>query len=98
MVVRPTAAMRLSFADGLFWSSVACCALAQFFILRSVREGGRRHVNEGAGSGVPQPRGSLEMLWAVVPALALVVLLAATWRAMHEPQRNPSAPAAEAVR
>ena len=36
--------MRLSFADGLFWSSVACCAFAQFFILRSV--GGGRHVAE----------------------------------------------------
>jgi heme/copper-type cytochrome/quinol oxidase subunit 2 len=98
MVVRPTADMRLSFADGLFWSSVACCALAQFFILRSVREGGSRHVSEPAAAGVPQPRGMLEMVWAVVPALALAMLLMATWRAMHVIERAPSPPVTEAVR
>jgi heme/copper-type cytochrome/quinol oxidase subunit 2 len=90
--------MRLSFADGLFWSSVACCALAQFFILRSVREGGRRHAPQPAGPSVPQPRGTLEMLWAVVPAVALAVLLMATWREMHEARPTPSAPVTEAVR
>ena len=74
--------MRLSFADGLFWSSVACCALAQYFILRSV--GGRRHVPEPSAN-LPRQRGVLEMLWAVVPALALVFLLVFTWRAIHPP-------------
>ena len=72
--------MRLSFADGLFWSSVACCAFAQYFILRSV--GGSRHVAEPRAN-LPRLRGALEMLWAVVPAVALAVLLVFTWRAMH---------------
>jgi heme/copper-type cytochrome/quinol oxidase subunit 2 len=88
MVVRSTADMRLSFADGLFWSSVACCALAQFFILRSV--GGRRHAPESTGIPVPRPQNTLELVWAVVPALALAVLLTVTWRAMQDADRNPS--------
>lgn len=72
--------MHLSFADGLFWSSVACCAFAQYFILRSV--GGSRHVAEPRAN-LPRLRGAVEMLWAVVPAVALAVLLIFTWRAMH---------------
>jgi heme/copper-type cytochrome/quinol oxidase subunit 2 len=79
--------MRLSFADGLFWTSVACCAFAQYFILRSV--GGRRHVTEPSSSTMPRPRGMMEILWAMVPAIALTVLLVFTWRAMH-PAAEPS--------
>ena len=95
--------MRLSFADGLFWSSVACCAIAQLFILRSVSGGGAgRPASDPGGPGVPQPRGVLEMFWAVVPAIALVALLVVTWRAMHdrtEPVPAPtSAPVMEAER
>ena len=78
--------MRLSFADGLFWSSVACCALAQYFILRSV--GGQRRAPEPAAN-LPRQRGAVEILWAVVPALALAVLLLFTWRAMHPASGQP---------
>jgi heme/copper-type cytochrome/quinol oxidase subunit 2 len=93
MVVRPTADMRLSFADGLFWSSVACCAIAQIFILRSIGAGGRRRAPDSGGSGVPQPRGVVEMIWALVPAIALAALLMVTWRAMRD-RAEPAAPAA----
>jgi heme/copper-type cytochrome/quinol oxidase subunit 2 len=72
--------MRLSFADGLFWSSVACCAIAQYLILRSV--GGRRHRPEPSAR-LPRQRGAVELLWAVVPAVALAALFFVTWRAMH---------------
>ncbi len=72
--------MRPSFADGLFWLSVACCAFAQFCILRSV--GGGRHAPTSTAS-LPRQRGATEVIWAVVPALGLVVLLVFTWRAMH---------------
>lgn len=81
--------MRLSFADGLFWSSVACCAFAQYFILRSV--GGSRHVAESRAN-LPRLRGAMEMLWAVVPAVALAVLLVFTWRAMHPASASVRAP------
>jgi heme/copper-type cytochrome/quinol oxidase subunit 2 len=74
--------MRLSFADGLFWTSVACCVIAQLFIIRSVR--GARYLPEPSAS-MPRRRGGLEMLWAVLPAVGLAVLLLFTWRAMQRP-------------
>ena len=72
--------MSFSFADGLFWLSVACCALAQFFILRSV--GASRRARAGA---VPFTggRGIMEVVWAVLPAVGLAVLLVFTWRAVR---------------
>lgn len=83
--------MRLSFADGLFWSSVACCAIAQYLILRSV--GGRRHQPEPSAR-LPRQRGAVELLWAIVPAVALAALFFVTWRAMHP---APAATSAERV-
>jgi heme/copper-type cytochrome/quinol oxidase subunit 2 len=72
--------MRLSFADGLFWTSVACCVIAQLFIIRSVR--GARYVPEPSAS-MPRQRGGLELLWAVLPAVGLAVLMVFTWRAVQ---------------
>ena len=95
MIVPAPLHMHLSFAAaaGLFWASVACCAFAQFFILRSV--GGRRHVPEPTAH-LPRQRGGMEVLWAAVPAVALAVLLAFTWRAVRaapaDVQRADSAP------
>ena len=79
--------MRLSFADGLFWLSVACCAIAQFHIIRSVR--GSRHVPE-PGANVPHARGGMEMMWAILPAIGLAVLLFFTWHAVQA--RDDAAP------
>jgi heme/copper-type cytochrome/quinol oxidase subunit 2 len=73
--------MHLSFANGLFWVSVACCLVAQLFIVRSVL--GARHVPNPAAN-VPRARGSVEFLWAIVPAVGLAVLLVFTWRAVRE--------------
>jgi heme/copper-type cytochrome/quinol oxidase subunit 2 len=73
--------MHLSFAAGLFWTSVACCLIAQLLIVRSVF--GARHVPAPAAD-VPRSRGSVELLWAVVPAVGLAVLLVFTWRAVQE--------------
>jgi hypothetical protein len=82
MIVSLPLHMHLSFAAaaGLFWASVACCAFAQCFILRSV--GGRRHVPEPTAR-LPRQRGGVELLWAIVPAVALGVLLVFTWRAVR---------------
>jgi heme/copper-type cytochrome/quinol oxidase subunit 2 len=82
MIVPAQLHMHLSFAAavGLFWASVACCAFAQFFILRSV--GGRRHV-PAPTAHLPRQRGGTELLWAALPAVALAVLLLFTWRAIR---------------
>jgi heme/copper-type cytochrome/quinol oxidase subunit 2 len=79
--------MSFSFADGLFWLSVACCALAQFFIIRSV--GAARRATPPTAS-LPKQRGAVEMLWAVLPAVGLAVLLVFTWRAIRAV--NPEVP------
>ena len=81
--------MNHSFADGLFWLSVACCALAQVLILRSV--GAPHHAPE-SGARLPKQRGALEMLWAVLPAIGLAVLLAFTWRAVKASRAAAPAP------
>lgn len=88
MFVRLTLRMPLSFADGLFWTSVACCLVAQLLILRSV--GGRRHVPEPT-AGQPRRQQTLELVWAVLPALGLAALLVFTWRAMHPAAEAPPA-------
>lgn len=80
--------MRLLFANGLFWVSVACCAIAQVFIVQSVR--GSRHAPEPT-AGLPRARPSVEMMWAILPALSLGVLLFFTWRAV---QATPTATSA----
>ncbi|MEP6732240.1 MAG: hypothetical protein ABJE10_16460 [bacterium] len=72
--------MSLSFADGLFWLSVACCATAQFFIIRSVR--GNRYVPEPTAHA-PRSGHAMEVVWAVLPAFGLAFLLFFTWRAIR---------------
>lgn len=83
--------MQLSFASGLFWVSVACCAIAQWFIIRSVWRSRGPHPERDketlryAQSDSPHPPRSgdgMEVLWAVLPAVGLAVLLAYTWRAV----------------
>jgi heme/copper-type cytochrome/quinol oxidase subunit 2 len=82
--------MRLSFAAGLFWLSVACCAVAQIYIIRSVQQGRQRSeapvVASRSGYGV-------ELAWAVLPAIGLAFLLLFTWRAMRTTERPAGAPA-----
>ncbi len=39
---------------------------------------------------MPHSRGAVEMLWAVLPAVGLVVLLAFTWRAIQSTSASRS--------
>ncbi len=74
--------MSISFADAIFWVGVVSCAVAQIAILRSVLRT-RRARETGESHAVPRPRFAVEVAWAVVPAIALALLLVATWRTMH---------------
>lgn len=78
--------MRLIITDGLFWLSAVCCAIAQVFIIRSIR--GTRHVPEPSAH-VPRSRDAVELVWAVLPAAGLIVLFLFTWRAIH-PSVDPT--------
>lgn len=75
-----TSGLMHSFAEPLFWVAAALCIVAELLILRSAFAPPR---DAGVTAGVPQsPRGT-EMIWAVIPAIILAALLAATWRAIH---------------
>ena len=71
--------MSRSLANLLFWLAVVCCAIGQLLILRSVLRAG----SGGGGVAMPVMRRGTELMWAVVPALALAVVLAVTWRAIR---------------
>ena len=71
--------MPLSFADAIFWIAVALCAVAEVAIVRSAFASRPAPTAEH----VPAARRPVEALWAIVPAIALVVVLLATWRAIH---------------
>ena len=73
-------------ADAIFWIAAVSCLIAQGAILRSVLAA---RTGRGAADA-PRARQSVEIAWAVVPAVALALVLAATWRTLHP---TPVAPA-----
>ncbi len=64
----------------LFWVSVASCLVAQVLIVRSVLAA---RTLPAARPELPRARGSVEVMWAIAPAVALAALLFFTWRAIH---------------
>jgi len=90
--------MLLTFRSLLFWSSVACCLVAQVLIVRSVL--GARSL-PGPRPELTRSRGAVEVMWAVMPAVALGVLLWFTWQAIRQREvldTHGPAPAMEASR
>jgi heme/copper-type cytochrome/quinol oxidase subunit 2 len=79
----------------LFWASVACCLVAQVLIVRSVL--GVRGM-PAASPEVPRSHGGVELFWAIVPAVALGVLLLFTWRAIEAREARATTPAADVAR
>lgn len=71
----------------VFAVCAACCIFAHGAILRSVV----RSRTAITGGPVPRPRLAVEIVWAVLPALALVALLTVTWaRARAHPRSEPA--------
>ena len=80
-------------ADAVFWVAALACAFAQVGITWSMF--GRQAANHspdsdapgGAAPSGPAPTARIgrvaEIAWALLPAIALGVLLAVTWQAMH---------------
>lgn len=65
-------------AVALFWVAVAVCTVAQVALLHSFFLGASR-----PASGSTAAFRATETIWAIVPAIVLVLLLAGTWQAMH---------------
>lgn len=73
--------MSFHLADAIFWIAVACCSIAQVAIVYSVIRSPARTSDSGI---VTSPaRRAVEIAWAVLPGVALALVLTFTWRAMH---------------
>lgn len=73
--------MRPAVADAIFWIAVVCCAVAQIAILRSALA--RHRPPADAPATLPPLRRGVEVVWAILPALALAGVLLLTWRAVR---------------
>jgi hypothetical protein len=67
-------------ADLVFWIALACCAVAQIAIIRSVLVATPA---TSPASTMPKSSRFAEIAWAVLPAVMLGLVFWATWRAMH---------------
>ena len=73
----------------LFWLCAAVAVVAQVALVVATVRVSRPHrvddvpaIAEGETGTLPSPRRTLEILWAVLPALALAALLYYTWRGL----------------
>lgn len=68
-------------ADLVFWIALACCAVAQIAIIRSVL---LATPSASPSADAPPKSGrAAEIAWAVLPGVMLGLVFWATWRAMH---------------
>jgi hypothetical protein len=69
--------------EAVFWLAVASCVVAQVAITRAALKA--RHPVEPGDSHMPQPSRLAETAWTLVPAVALALVLLATWQVTHRP-------------
>ena len=67
-------------AEPIFWIAAVLCIAAQLLLLHSAFF--PRRGSSDSATIAHSPRGA-EMMWAIIPAIALIFLLTATWRAVH---------------
>jgi len=83
--------MNQPLAETIFWIAALACAVAEIAILRSIIAQ-RRAQNSILVASSSQ---RAELIWAIVPAIALLVLLVATWQKIearyHHMQMNHAA-------
>jgi hypothetical protein len=71
----------------VFVVAVVACALAHAGILVSVV----RRTSVVVDSNVPRPKALVEIAWALIPAIALALILTATWARVRQQQAAPPA-------
>lgn len=85
-------------SESLFWAAALACAVAQLAILRAVVATSPRDVTQEPPAATDQRRTSLakrrgraaEATWALLPGIALALVLFWTWHAVHPAHRTPS--------
>ena len=76
----------VSLRVAIFWIAALLCVIAELAILRSMRRGSRVGAatpDTTTGPEVPRGRPVVEMIWAAVPAIALIVVLVLTRSAIR---------------
>lgn len=68
--------MNQPLAETIFWVAAVACLIAELAILRSTFAAR----SPDKSTMVPSASPRSEVVWAILPGLALVVLLTATWR------------------
>jgi heme/copper-type cytochrome/quinol oxidase subunit 2 len=68
----------------VFMVAAVACGAAQVAILASVI----RRRAAVADTNVPRPRIGVEIVWALIPAIAVAALLAATWPKVQDSHRG----------
>ena len=67
--------------EAIFWIAAALCVVAEIAILRSMLRGSRiadPDRSSAVHAEVPRARAVSELIWAVLPAIGLVVILVLT--------------------
>jgi heme/copper-type cytochrome/quinol oxidase subunit 2 len=81
--------MTFRFTDVVFWLAAASCAVGHVAILHSIVStplvSGVRSSENPEDRRAEQRRRAIEIVWAVIPGIALAFVLIFTWRAMHYP-------------
>jgi hypothetical protein len=85
-------------AGVLFWLSAASCIVAEIAIIHATLRVSRAP-SSGESPSVPRARRSLEILWVILPAIALAAVLYFTGRAVFAPRSDTHVfpPAADAI-
>ena len=76
--------MNQPLAETIFWIAAIACVIAELAILRSTFAA--RSANKSELVPTASPRG--ELVWAIIPALALGVVLAATRQRIETRERH----------
>jgi len=76
--------VNVSLAEAIFWIAALACVVAQIALLRSSFKM-KKDLKSELVPASPRP---VELAWAILPALALSVLLFATWRKVAEREKH----------
>ncbi|MDP9201768.1 MAG: hypothetical protein M3P26_07530 [Gemmatimonadota bacterium] len=68
--------MNQPLAETIFWIAAVACVIAEVAILRSTFAARRANKSELVPAASPRA----ELAWAIIPALALGIVLTATWQ------------------
>ena len=89
--------MTLSVSSAVFWIAVIVCAVAQVGILRATRSQAAARARATTPAPHRPATRTEELAWATLPVLALALVLALTWRAVHARSLGYAPPAGAAT-